>query len=80
VADSILDNKIGEVARSLRAEIKQEASAREAGDVKTEDKLKETTIGDWQLEIVGLAYFCVGIILGTIPSLIADLMLWLGFS
>jgi hypothetical protein len=74
------NNKINEVARDLRAEIKQEASVREAGDVKGEGKLKQTVVGDWQLQLIGLAYFCVGIILGTIPGLIIKAFHYLGLA
>jgi hypothetical protein len=75
-----VDHKIGEVERNLTAAIKQEKLARETGEAKTEEKLKETTIGDWPLEIIGVAYLFVGIILGTVPTEIAQLMLRIGFS
>jgi hypothetical protein len=72
-------DEIGKAERKLRAEIKQEIAAREAGELKAADQLKETAIGDWQLEIIGVAYLIVGIILGTVPSEIAQLMLSIGF-
>jgi hypothetical protein len=71
-------NKIAEGERGAAEAIKREASIREVGDIKSEAKLKETAIGDWGLEFVGLVYLGVGIILGTVPTQIACLMLGAG--
>jgi hypothetical protein len=75
-----LRNKLTEVERGHIAAIQQEASMRQAGDTTGEVKLKETATGDWPLQVVGLCYFGVGIILGTVPADIARLMLCAGFS
>jgi hypothetical protein len=68
------------IERKLEADIKQETSARDAGFARIDDKLKEMLVGDWQFAFVGLVYLFVGIILGTVPAEIAQLMLCLGFS
>jgi outer membrane murein-binding lipoprotein Lpp len=75
-----LDQKVDQQKQELRAEIDREASARQAGDQGIGKKVEEGMIGDSALEVAGIVYVCLGLIMAHLSDEVAQVLSWFGLT
>ncbi len=75
-----LDQRIVDQGRELRAAIKSEIAQREAGDRAVGDRLEEGLIGDSYLELAGVSYLFLGVIMANLPAEVAVGLGWIGLT
>ena len=66
-----LGNEVKRRSDELSSKLHAEATAREAADKKIEEQLKETAVGSFHLDVWGVEFFLLGIIVGTLSQEIA---------
>jgi outer membrane murein-binding lipoprotein Lpp len=75
-----VDQKVDQQKQELRAEIEKEAAARLAGEQGVSKKLEEGVIGDSPLELAGVVYVCLGLVMAHLSDEVARVLSWLGLS
>jgi hypothetical protein len=75
-----LDRKLDQQKRELLAEIERESAARQAGDSGVSKKLEEGVIGDSALEVAGIAYLILGLVMANLSTEVALVLKWVGFN
>ena len=75
-----LDRKVDQQKRILMEEINKEAAARRIGDESANKKLEESMIGDSPLELAGVFYLYLGLIMVHLSTEVAMGLDWLGFT
>ncbi len=75
---STIRGEIADQTNKAYQRIDLEKSDRETGDQRSREQLETATIGGISLEISGLAYLSVGILLTSVPSELASLLQKLG--
>jgi hypothetical protein len=75
-----LDSKADQYKRELLDKIEGEAAERRAGDAGVTKQLEEGMIGDSSLEIAGIAYLVLGLVMANLSTEVADTLKWFGMS
>jgi hypothetical protein len=68
-----LGNEVKRRADELSNKLNAEATARDSGDKRIEEQLKETAVGSVHLDVWGVEFFLLGTIAGTLSQEIAAL-------
>jgi hypothetical protein len=74
-----LESKVDQQKRELEAQIASEAAQRKANDEEVKMRLEEGLIGDNNLEIGGVAFLCLGLLMANLSPEIAWLLVKAGF-
>lgn len=72
--------KVDQQKQELQAQIDGEVAAREAGDQGVSKKVEEGLIGDSALELAGVVYVCLGLLMAHLSEEVAHLLSWFGLS
>jgi hypothetical protein len=75
-----LDSKADQYKRELLDKIEGEAAERRAGDAGVTKQLEEGMIGDSSLEVAGIAYLVVGLVMANLSTEVASVLEWFGMS
>jgi hypothetical protein len=72
--------KIDQQKQELQAQIDREAAARQAADQGVSKKVEEGLIGDSPLELAGVFYVCLGLLMAHLSEEVAHFLTWFGLS
>jgi len=75
-----MDQKFDQQKRELRAELDKEAAARRAADEGVSKKLEEGMVGDSGLELAGVFYLYLGLVMVHLSTEVATALGWLGLT
>lgn len=75
-----IEQKVEQQKQELRTEIDKEAAARQAADQGVSRKLEEGMVGDNQLELAGVFYLYLGLVMVHLSTEVAMGLEWLGFT
>jgi hypothetical protein len=75
-----IDKKVDQQKQEFRAELDKEVAARRAADEGVSKKLEEGMVGDTSLELAGVCYLYVGMIMVHLSTEVAMGLVWLGLT
>jgi hypothetical protein len=75
-----LYNKLDQQKKEMQAQISLEIAERKANDEKVKQRLEEGIVGDNNLEIAGVGFLYLGLLLANLSSDVASVLVKIGFN